>query len=193
MSIDGGRRVQRWVGGAAILAMVAVGATLVVKVALVQLGPAAPGEGQLAPDFSVPRLDDGALVRLADLRGQVVLLDFFSPSCVGCVGATPKLNRLFARYGGRGFTILSMSQTEDTEAELVAFVERRRITYPVAVDGAGAVSEAYGIYATPTVLILDPEGVIRAVHKGNVTEGRLAKEIERWLPVDAEAGAPPTS
>lgn len=181
MSFDGGRRAYKVVGGLFIAALVAVGASLVVKIALVQLGPAPPGAGEPAPDFQAPRLDGGGTVQLSALRGQVVLLDFFSPSCVGCVGATPKLNRLYERYKAEGFTIVSMSQVEESEAELIAFVERRQVRYPVVVDVGGKVTDAYGIYATPTVVLLDADGEIRAVHRGNVTETRLQTEIEALL------------
>lgn len=155
---------------------------VVVAVNVVRVGLAdpPPGPGVDAPGFALTALDADAPTALAAHAGDVVLLEFWTSTCVGCIGATPKLNRLHRRYGDDGLTLLSVNMDEDGGALARRVVEDRGLEYPVLLDD-GAVARAYGIYATPTAVLVGRDGTIRAVHKGNVTEQRLQTEIEALL------------
>lgn len=172
-----GDRLLGWLLGGifAVLFTLTLG-HIVVRV----LSPAPPGPGDPAPAFSLASPIDGARISSEDLRGMVLLLDFWETTCVGCVGATPKLNRLHERFVDRGFLVIGVNREPDREEEVRRFVERRDIRYPVAID-PGHVSEAYGIFATPTVVLIGADGLIRATHRGPVTERTLAEEIEAAL------------
>lgn len=146
----------------------------------VLFGPEPPALGEPAPAFSAPTPDGGAAISLEGTRGRVVLLDFWFMACPGCVGATPKLNRLRDRYEAEGLSLLSVARDRGAEEELSAFIERRDIRYAVGVDD-GESAERYGVYAYPTVVLLDRQGRIRSRHRGAVTEEKLAKEIEVLL------------
>ncbi len=154
--------------------------TLAVHIVLRLLADEPPGVGDRAPAFVLDSPIDGERVSTESLAGMVLLVDFWQTTCVGCVGATPKLNRLFSEYRDRGFLVLGVNREPGEEARVRAFVEERAIRYPIVVD-PGFVSELYGIYATPTVVLIGADGVIRAKHQGPVTEERLAKEIEAAL------------
>ncbi len=154
--------------------------TLGVHIVLRLLADDPPGVGDRAPPFVLDSPIDGERVSTASLAGMVLLVDFWETTCVGCVGATPKLNRLFEKYADRGFLVLGVNREPGEEERVRAFVAERSIQYPVVVD-PGFVSEQYGIYATPTVILIGGDGVIRAKHQGPVTEETLTKEIEAAL------------
>lgn len=163
-----------------MIGLIALVALWMVKdLTAMMLRPDPPQIGEAAPEFSLPKLD-GATARLSDYAGDVVLLEFWTSSCVGCIGATPKLNRLHERYRGAGFAVVSVNMDGDGGAEAAEVAKRRALRYPVLLD-PGAVADRYGIYATPTAILLDAEGVVRAVHKGNVTERRLDQQIQALL------------
>lgn len=143
------------------------------------LGPQPPGVGQLAPRFEAAMLN-GDTLRAADYQGRVLLVDFFLKDCVGCIGATPKLNRLHSRYKKHGFAVLSLSQDSDEIDGVKDFVKRRRVNYPVALD-EGDISDAFGVASFPTEVLVDREGRIRAIHRGGTSETKLKKQIERLL------------
>jgi peroxiredoxin len=143
------------------------------------IGPEPPGVGDEAPAFALPSAVDGETVATEELTGMVLLVDFWQTTCAGCVGAVPKLNRLFARYRDRGFLVIGVN-AHDSEADIRDFVAKRPVEYPVVVD-PGDVTSAYGIYATPTVLLIGADGRIVAKHVGAVTQAMLAKEIEAAL------------
>lgn len=172
-----GDRLIGWVLGGvfALLFVLTVG-----HIAVRMLSPEPPAPGDPAPDFSLTSPIDGARVSTTDLRGMVLLLDFWETTCVGCVGATPKLNRLHERYVDRGFLVIGVNREPGREEAVRRFVKRRDIRYPVAID-PGHVAEAYGIFATPTVVLVGADGLIRATHRGPVTEQKLAQEIETAL------------
>ncbi len=139
-----------------------------------------PAAGDEAPQFSLPQLDTDDAISLNSLRPQVVLLEFWTSSCVGCIGATPKLNRLHERYRQQGFMVLSVNMDGDGGQQAREVVRERGIKYPVLID-PGQVAQRYGVYATPTAILLDAQGKIFSVHKGNVTETRLNKEVKRLI------------
>lgn len=168
-----------------IAALVGVGGMLFGHIIQRLLSEDPPGAGALAPSFALAPLGDGPAVRLDELRGQVVLLEFWTSTCVGCIGATPKLNRLHRRYADRDLTILGINMDADGGVQAREVVQRRAIEYPVLLD-PGPVALAYGIYATPTAVLVGPDGRISAVHRGNVTETRLEAEIRALLPGEPE-------
>jgi len=170
----------RAVGAAAAVCAIGFGVYVLGGLAVALFGPAPPGPGEPAPEFRVAKLD-GEVVESGDYRGRVILLDFWATWCVGCIGATPRMNRLHADYGPRGFAVVSMNQEPDDLTRVREVVRERDIRYPVLVD-PGRVAADYGIGSLPTVVLVDVDGTIRAVHSGPVAESRLRREIEALLP-----------
>lgn len=145
----------------------------------VAFGPRAPDAGDVAPAYRVTALD-GAAAESTDYAGRVVLLDFWATTCVGCIGSTPRLNRLHAEYAPRGFSVVSMNQEPEDLDRVREVVRERAIAYPVLVD-PGGVADAYGVAALPTVVLIDRTGRIRARYVGPVAETRLREEIEALI------------
>lgn len=113
-----------------------------------------------APDFVLPTLAGDSL-RLSDLRGQTVLLNFWATWCAPCLEEIPELIALHDELSPHGFTVVGIS-IDPEGADLVGpFSEDLGITYPLPLDTDGSVAEAYGgVWALPTTYVIDAEGQI---------------------------------
>ena len=157
--------------------------------------------GDLAPELSVA-LDDGTTyqladlaghpIRLADLRGKAVWLDFFATWCPPCQSETPVLREISQRYKDRGLEVVAVSVQETSAADVQAYADRYQLTYTIGFDGSGRVFHAYRVYALPTQFFIDPNGVIHDVAQGPMTVESASSYIERILPASG-APSPTTS
>ena len=122
-------------------------------------------EGSLAPDWSLPTLT-GDTIRLADLKGKVVLLDFFYKSCAPCCAALPVLQSLHEKYKDKGFMMIGIDPIDDPEKdEMADFLTKRDITYTI-LFAERELSSTYRIAGYPTLFFLDREGKIAKMHRG---------------------------
>ena len=108
--------------------------------------------------------------RLADLRGRVVLLEFWAFDCVPCVPVLSNVRAWNTIYGGEGLTVIGIhypkiAEERDYDA-LAAALVRLNITYPVAQDNDGRTWSAYGQQVWPTLTLIDKRGYIRYVQVG---------------------------
>ncbi len=124
--------------------------------------------GNTAPDFVLASLD-GEQVRLSDLRGNVVLLNFWAVWCGFCRVEMPEMQRAYERYRDDGFVVLAVDVMED--ADLVReFVRNAEVTFPVLLDQQGEVTGRYLVRGLPTSFFIDRRGVIMGVQLGMVDE-----------------------
>ncbi len=126
--------------------------------------------GDLAPDFVAEEAvnwDESALpIKLSDLRGRVVLLNFWASWCGPCRIEMPSLESLYNRYKAEGFLVLGIDMRESRET-VTRFMESLNLTFPSVLDD-GTIKGLYGgIRVIPTTYILDRDGVIRAVQIGS--------------------------
>lgn len=132
-------------------------------------GPAPPqdtviaaGEiGSRLPEFSVKDLQ-GHEISSADLRGKVVLIDFWATWCQPCRKEMPGYQKLLDRYGSRGFAVIGFKaeMMEDTE-EPLAFANKIGVRYPLAVATDDVTKKFGGIEGLPTTLLYDRQGILR--------------------------------
>lgn len=119
-----------------------------------------PQEGFLAPQFALSDLS-GKMVSLQDLRGKVVLLNFWATWCGPCKREIPSLERLYQKRRDKGFVILAVN-TERTSASTVSsFTEKYGMSFPILLNPQADVANNYWIRAIPTSFLLDKKGVIR--------------------------------
>ena len=121
--------------------------------------------GQAAPGFTLPRLDGGAPVRLADLRGKVVFLNFWATWCKPCEQEMPAMQRLYESLAGTDFEMLAVSVDEE-RAPVEAFRARLGLGFPILPDPAKKVSQAYQTYRYPETYLIDRDGRILARYIG---------------------------
>lgn len=126
-------------------------------IALLQRSQGQPTSGA-APDFTVTTLD-GAQIRLADLKGRVVVLNFWASWCGPCRDEAEVLEDIWKRYQNRGVVVLGIAYT-DTERNARAFIDEFSQTYPNALDIGTRVSELYNITGVPETFIIDQKGEI---------------------------------
>ena len=111
------------------------------------------------------RLLGGQERRLADFRGQVVLLDFWATWCLPCKESLPFYARLYQELRDRGFSVVAVS-TDENDGEVRAFLAERPLPYLVARDPGGALAADLGVQTLPTTFLLDRQGETRLDHRG---------------------------
>jgi peroxiredoxin len=138
----------------------------------------------IAPDFAFPALT-GDTIRLRDLQGKVVLLDFFYKSCYPCMLALPGLQRLHETYGGRGLRVIGLDPYDDADDDMPAFLEKRGVTYTILLTDR-ELPKAYRVSGYPTLFLVDQAGIVRHVQGGysEAMEAALATQIESLLARD---------
>lgn len=150
---------------------------------LLALPVSAVTPGEVAPPIDLPVLNgNGSSLRLADLRGQVVYVDFWASWCGPCRLSLPALQAIYDELSAVGFTVLAVNVDALTE-EAEGFMQRYPVSYPVLLDPDGLVPEAYDVLGMPSGYLLDREGVVRKVHTGfrRGDEIKLRDEIKALL------------
>ena len=123
-----------------------------------EFGPR-PLTGKPAPDFTLTSLS-GQRATLSELRGRVVLLDFWATWCPPCRTAMPHLEKLRQEFGQKGLTVLGVT-TEDADT-VEPFIREHKITFPILLDPDGVAARAYRVTGIPRSLIIDREGKVHA-------------------------------
>ena len=123
------------------------------------------GNGEPAPACSVPLLDGGRTINVADFRGNVVYLDFWASWCGPCRQSLPFMNELHKELAGKGLTIFAVS-VDKTADDARGFLTKYPAQFTTAVDIAGACPKSYELQGMPSSYLIDRKGVVRAVHEG---------------------------
>jgi len=141
--------------------------------------------GNPAPDFSIPAVANGkGKVALSDLRGKVVLVDFWGTFCEPCKKSFPKLQQLYARYASKGLSIVGISEDEDEDKEKIpTFGDTYGATFPLAWDKTKSAARKYKPETMPSSFLVDKNGAIRYAHVGyhDGEEVEIEKEIQELL------------
>jgi peroxiredoxin len=135
--------------------------------------------GQLAPGFETVT-DSGQPLRLDDLRGQVVLLNFWATWCGPCRVEMPAFESAFQEHGEAGFTIIAVNNAEPPAA-VQSFRQELGLSFPLVMDQSGIIQNLYGVRMYPSTFLLDRSGAIVARHFGALTEAQLAEMLDSAL------------
>ena len=152
--------------------------------------------GATAPEFTVP-LGDGSTyqladlhgnpIRLADLRGKAVWINFWTTWCPPCQSEVPILRDVSARYRDRGLELIAVSVQETSPADVQAYADRYQLGYTIGFDGSGTIFHEYKAYGLPTQVFIDPSGVIRAIVGAPLDEAGAIAHVEAILPAASPA------
>ena len=147
--------------------------------------------GATAPEFSATNDDgttyqltdlDGRPIRLADLRGKAVWVNFWTTWCPPCQSEVPILRDLAERYKGQGLEVVAVSVQETSPADVKAYATKYQLPYTIGFDGSGKIFHAYKGYGLPTQVFIDSNGVIASIVGAPLDEAGAIAQIERILP-----------
>lgn len=153
-------QIMIWVAVAALLAIVAI-----------QLNKSQQGSvqvGEQAPSFVLTTFE-GQEIDTEDLKGKVILVNFWASWCNPCELEAEDLETAWKLYQETGKVVFLGVDWTDTETEALAYLERFGITYPNGPDYGTRISQAYRTTGVPETYVIDPEGVLVFVKKGPFT------------------------
>ena len=158
------------------LALLALATTLIIAPACASAAsgkeakelPPAPGVGRRAPDFTLTDLE-GRQIRLSDLRGKVVFLNFWATWCPACREEMPEIEAFYRQHKDEEVVVIGVDLYEPEET-VRQFVQRGGYSWNFVIDTTGEVSRSYQVTALPTSFFLNRDGVIRAIHSGAMTK-----------------------
>jgi thiol-disulfide isomerase/thioredoxin len=134
-----------------------------------------------APDVTLTLLN-GAQPRIADLRGKVVLMSFWSTTCAPCMEEMPVLIEFHRRNAPRGLVTIAVAMKHDRPDLVLGFTQRRQLPFDVALDVQGEVAQAFfRTEVTPTKYLIDPQGSVVRTHVGRTDFADLQQRIDGLL------------
>ena len=178
---------SKWMIGAAAaiaLALLTLPTMLRRNGSVEALGPAAAGasckgEGMANLDFTLKDMN-GANMKLADLKGKVVLLNFWATWCAPCLMEIPEFVRAYEEHKSQGFEIVGVL-TEDSGDQLKAFASEHKMNYPLVIN-TPELEDAYGpIFGLPTSVMIARDGSVCKRHFGPMSKEQLEKELKPLL------------
>lgn len=140
---------------------------------------AGPRESGMAPDFTITDFD-GRTVTLSDLRGQVVIVNFWASWCPPCREEAAYLEATWRKYEDRGVVFIGVDWV-DTEKEALAYIDEFDITYLNGPDIGTRIAQAYNIQGVPETFFVAKNGELRGVHIGPMKSPQLDEKIEELL------------
>lgn len=133
-----------------------------------------------APDFSLKTLT-GETIRLSDLQGQAVMVNFWATWCPPCRAEMPAIQQVYDKYRGQNFTVLAVNLQEG-EAQVADFAGQMGLTFPILIDQEGTVFARYRVNGLPSTFFVDRQGVIRTVTLGGpMTEAFIDSQVADLL------------
>jgi len=143
----------------------------------------APRIGRAAPDFVLEKPGGGTL-RLSDLQGHPVLLNFWASWCAPCRAETPDLVAAYQQYQAQGLIIVGVN-LQEADKKVLKFTQDFGVTYPVVIDRDGDVKGVWPggpFRGLPASYFIDSTGVVRDSYPGQLTKDLLAEKLAKILP-----------
>ena len=125
---------------------------------------------------------EGKQITLKDLRGQIVLVNFWATSCPGCIKKMPDMIETYNQYKGRGFEVIAVAMSYDPPNYVASFVKTRQLPFPVALDVNGEHARAFGnVQVTPTTFLIGKDGSILENKLGDFDFVKLKALLDKEL------------
>ena len=149
--------------------------------------------GKDAAGSQAPLQDlNGNPIRLADLRGKGVWINYWASWCPPCQQETPILREVSELYRDRGIVLIAIEVQETADIGR-RYAERYDLRYTIGADVTGSIFRAYRVYGLPTQFFVDPNGVIRSVVQGPMTRAAAIANVEAILPQSSQSLRPTAS
>jgi peroxiredoxin len=137
--------------------------------------------GTQAPNVAYTLLD-GSRSTTDQLRGKVVLVNFWATDCTTCVKEMPNIVATHQKYKARGYETLAVAMSYDPPAYVINFAQTRKLPFGVAIDNTGAIAKSFGqVQLTPTSVLIDKHGQIVKRYVGEPDFVALHQLVEKLL------------
>lgn len=139
------------------------------------------GRSQQAPDVVFTSIT-GEKISMRDLRGKVVMVNFWATSCTTCVHEMPKMAETYNKYKSRGLEYVAVAMSYDPPSYVLNFSQTRQLPFKVALDVDGSLAGTFGdVKMTPTTFLIDKQGHIVKRYLGEPEFSALDQLIEQQL------------
>lgn len=141
-----------------------------------------PQEKQIDNPASSFKLNDlsGKPVSLADHKGKVVLLRFWSTACKSCKEEMPKLETVYQELNPSGLVLLAIN-IKDSPEKIIEFIDGMGLTFPILIDENKSTAKNFKAYGVPTSFLIDKEGIIKKRFFGDLSEAETIELIKPLL------------
>jgi peroxiredoxin len=136
--------------------------------------------GKKAPVFSLPQLN-GESIKLSDLKGKAVVLNFWGTWCEPCKAEMPALQKQYEAYKDKGLVVIGINIGE-TPVAVEPFVKGLGVEFPILLDRKSEITKLYKIGEIPASYFLDEDGVVRDIVVGQMTEKMISDKVAKILP-----------
>jgi len=134
-----------------------------------------PVVGQDAPDFAL-RSADGTIVKLSDLRGKVVFVNFWATWCKPCREELPDIAKIYVEKRAAGLEVLTINYQEDP-GDARAFFTELGVELPILLDRSGSVYDQYRLQGLPDSFFVGRDGKLAALHYGYMSESKMRERL----------------
>jgi peroxiredoxin len=125
---------------------------------------------------------EGKSIELSQLRGKIVLVNFWATSCPGCVKEMPDLVETYNQYKDKGFVVVAVAMSYDPPNYVANFAKTRQLPFPVALDVNGAHAHAFGdVQLTPTSFLIGKDGSVIEQTLGDLDFAKLKSLLDKEL------------
>jgi peroxiredoxin len=149
--------------------------------AIAGIGFATFHQQQQAPDVTFIAID-GQKISSQDLRGKVVMVNFWATSCVTCMKEMPQMVETYNKFKGQGLEFVAVAMNYDPPNYVLNYAETRKLPFKVAIDSGGDLAKQFGDVAmTPTTFVIDKDGKILKRYLGEPDFGELHTLLQKSL------------
>jgi thiol-disulfide isomerase/thioredoxin len=166
-----------------LLGLLGLVATWAIATSTSSLKPSGPERP--APDIAIAAANDhNRVVRLSDLKGKVVLLDFWATWCGPCRMSIPGIQKLYDKHHGRGFEVMGVALERDNGEGIAPFTRDMKMTYPAGSPTERSGPVAYVSGGIPQMVLVDRKGTVRWLPESGYStqmEAELGEKVESLL------------
>ena len=141
-----------------------------------------------APDFALDVVANGGALdsspsslKLSELRGHAVLLDFWATWCQPCRAEAPIVDRVWRRWRDQGVVVVGVNEDKPDEGDPVAFAHSAGLTYPIVRDPSGAAMRSFEADSLPTLVVVSRTGKVTAVRAGITSDSELERLVRQAM------------
>ena len=176
------KRTRPWGTIVLLLGVAAVIVVFGIQLARQNRGPLQPGDTM--PDFTLQTFD-GSTVATEQLRGRILVVNFWGSWCPPCRDEAPDLQLINEQYAGQGVVMIGVNRL-DTDADAMEFIDQYGFSFANGADTGDLISRSFRLSGTPETYIIDRDGVVQSATYGTITYDRLVAALDAII--DAQAG-----